>query len=109
MLNGLLPRTCPPQATCHSLHKKGFFPTVFQSLLAGQGMVFRVIRDVVMHAGSTQKVKVSPGKSATAAKKAVQSGGKSLGGEDTGTTVGTYSMSLSSHVNSVIFDASWLV
>ena len=61
-----------------------------------------------MHAGSTQKVKVSPGKSATAAKKAVQSGGKSLGGEDTGTTVGSYSMSPSSHVKSVVWmQAGW--
>lgn len=47
---------------------------------------------MVVCAGSTQKVKVSPGRSATAAQKAVQSGGKSLGDEDTGTTVGKLSL-----------------
>lgn len=46
-----------------------------------------------MYAGSTQKVKVSAGKSATAAKNALKSGGKSLGDEDTSTTVGAFSMS----------------
>ena len=58
----------------------------------------------VVHAGSTQKVKVSPGKSATAAKKAVQSGGKSFGDQDTSTTVGTFDMP-ESDFN---MDASWL-
>ena len=41
-----------------------------------------------MPAGGTEKVKVTPRKSVTAAKKAVSSGGKSLVDEDTGTTVG---------------------
>lgn len=46
--------------------------------------------DVVVYAGSTQKVKVSPGRSATAAQKVVQGG---LGDEDSGTTVGKLSLS----------------
>ena len=67
--------------------------------------LIRVISAVMVDAGSTQKVKVSPGKSATAAKKAVQSGGKSLGVEDSSTTVGTYSMS----PPAVHVGATWLV
>lgn len=48
---------------------------------------------MVVYAGNTQKVKVSAGKSATAAKNAVKSGGKSLADDDTKTTVGTLSKS----------------